>query len=175
MQAKSKSALDQIAVLEQQMQQNQLQTAQSKVDAEGRVRQAESDVAAAESDLAQQQASYQIAAFDRDAYTKLAQTGAASERQAKQAIATAEQQAAAVAATNRRVEAASGALTTAQANLDNPGIREDQVAMVRRQIIEQQSEVAGAQASIEQARGQLLEPRQTGRTWWFGLPLAASW
>ena len=157
MQAKSESALDQIAVLEQQMQQNQLQTAQSKVDAEGRVRQAESDVAAAESDLAQQQASYKIAAFDRDAYTKLAQTGAASERQAKQAIATADQQAAAVAAANRRVEAARGALTTAQANLDNPGIREDQVAMVRRQIIEQQSEVASAQASIEQARGQLLE------------------
>jgi HlyD family secretion protein len=36
--ASSKSARDQIAVLDQQMQQNQLQTAQSKVDAEGRVR-----------------------------------------------------------------------------------------------------------------------------------------
>ncbi len=41
MEAKGKAALDQIAVLEQQMQQNQLQTSQSKVDAEGRVRQAE--------------------------------------------------------------------------------------------------------------------------------------
>ena len=75
MEGKSKSALDQIAVLEQQMQQNQLQTAQSKIDAEGRVRQAEAEVAAAEADLAQQQASYQIAAFDRDAYTKLAADG----------------------------------------------------------------------------------------------------
>jgi HlyD family secretion protein len=147
MEGKSKSALDQIAVLQQQMQQNQLQTAQSKVDAEGRVRQAEAEVAAAEADLAQQQASYQIAAFDRDAYTKLAETGAASERQAKQAIATAGAQAAVVTATSRRVEAARGALTTAKANLDNPGIREDQVAMVRRQIIEQQSEFASAQAS----------------------------
>ena len=141
MEGKSKSALDQIAVLQKQMQQNELQTAQSKIDAEGRVRQAEAEVAAAEADLAQQQASYQIAAFDRDAYTKLAGTGAASERQAKQAIATADAQAAVVSATGRRVEAARGALTTAQANLENPGIREDQVAMTRRQIIGQQSEV----------------------------------
>ena len=74
MEAKGKAALDQIAVLEQQKQQNQLQTSQSKVDAEGRVRQAEGDLEAAEADLAQQQAAYQIAAFDRDAYTKLAET-----------------------------------------------------------------------------------------------------
>jgi HlyD family secretion protein len=139
------------------MQQNQLQTAQSKIDAEGRVRQAEAEVAAAEADLAQQQAAYQIAAFDRDAYTKLAQTGASSERQAQQAISTAGAQAAVVSATSRRVEAARGALTTAQANLDNPGIRAEQVSMTRRQIIEQQSEFASARASIEQARGQLLE------------------
>jgi hypothetical protein len=66
-------------------------------------------VAAAEADLAQQQASYQIAEFDRDAYTKLAGTGAASERQAKQAIASAGAQAAVVSATSRRVESARGA------------------------------------------------------------------
>ena len=157
MEAKGKAALDQIAVLEQQKRQNQLQTSQSKVDAEGRVRQAEGDLEAAEADLAQQQAAYQIAAFDRDAYTKLAETGAASERQAKQVTATAGQQAAAVNAANRRVEAARGTLTTAKANLDNPGIREEQVAMVRKQIIQQRSEVASANANTEQARGQLLE------------------
>ena len=163
MEAKGKSARDQIAVSEQQMQQNQFQTAQSKVDAEGRVRQAEAEVAAAEADLAQQQASYQIAAFDRDAYTKLAQTGAASERQATQAIATAGQQAAAVAATNRRVEAARGALTTAQANLENPNIREAQVAMVRKQIVQQRSDVVSADAITEQARGQLREAHANRR------------
>jgi HlyD family secretion protein len=157
MEARSKSARDQIGVLDQQLEQNQLQTAQSKVDAAGRVRQAEGELAAAEADLAQQQASYQIAAFDKDAYTKLAQTGAASERQAKQATSTAGQQAAAVAATSRRVEAARGALTTAQANLENPNIREAQVAMVRKQIVQQRSEVASAEALTEQSRGQLRE------------------
>lgn len=157
--ARSKSARDQIAVLEQQLEQNQIQTAQSKQDAEGRVRQAEADLAAAESDLAQQQAAYQIAAFDKDAYTRLAQTGAASDRQAKQAVSTAGQLEAAVAAANRRVQAARGALTTAQANLDNPNIREAQVVMVRRQIAQQQSEVASAEASVQQARAQLLQAK----------------
>jgi HlyD family secretion protein len=155
--AKSKAARDQIAVLEQQLQQNQLQTAQSKVDAGGRVRQAEAELAAAEAAVAQQEASFQIASFDRDAYTRLAQTGAASERQAKQAIATAEQQAAAVAAAKRRVESARGALTMAKANLDNPGIRQAQVDIVRKQIAQQRAEIASADATTEQARGQLRE------------------
>jgi HlyD family secretion protein len=157
---KSKSARDQIAVLQEQLQQNQLQTAQSKVDAAGRVRQAEEDLAAAESDLAQQKAAYDIASFDKDAYTRLAATGAASERQAKQATSTAGQLAAAVAAATRRVEAARGALTTAKANLDNPGIREAQVSMVRRMILQQQSEVATAEASEQQAQGQLREAQE---------------
>jgi HlyD family secretion protein len=155
--ARSKAARDQIAVLEQQLQQNQLQTAQSKVDADGRVRQSEGELAAAEATLAQQEASYQIASFDQDAYSKLAQTGAASERQAKQAASTAGQQAAAVSAAKRRVESARGALTTAKANLENPNIREAQVSIVRKQIAQQQTEVASADANTEQARGQLRE------------------
>lgn len=155
--ARSKAARDQIAVLEQQLQQNQLQTAQAGMDAQGRVRQAEAELAAAEAAVAQQEASLQIASFDRDAYTRLAQTGAASERQAKQAISVAEQQAAAVAAAKRRVESARGALTMAKANLENPKIREAQVDIVRKQIAQQHAEVASADATTEQARGQLRE------------------
>ncbi len=155
--ARAKSAHDQIAVLEEQLQQNQLLTEQAKVDAQGRVRQAEADLAAAEADLAQQEASYQLALFDKEAYTRLAKTGAVSERQGKQAVATADQQGAAVAAAKRRVEAARGALTTAEANLSNAGIRGAQTAAVRKQITQQRAEVASALASLEQARGQLAE------------------
>ena len=68
------------------------------MDEEGRVSQAQSDLAAAEADLAQREASYQIASFDKDAYTRLAQTGAVSERRGKQAVAAAGQEAAAVEA-----------------------------------------------------------------------------
>ena len=156
-QAKAKGAQDQIAVLQEQLQQNQLQVGQSKLDTEGRVRQAEADLASAQAELAQQEAAYQIAAFDKDAYTRLAKSGAVSERQGLQASTTADQQAAAVAASKRRVEAAQAALTTAQGNLANPSIRESQVALVRRQISQQGAEVASATAQTAQASAQLAE------------------
>jgi HlyD family secretion protein len=154
-QATAKSAQDQIAVLAQQVQQNQLLAGQAKLDADGRVRQAEADVAAAQSELAQQEATYSLALFDKDAYTKLAASGAVSERQGKQAVATADQDAAAVAAAQRRLDAAQGALTTAQANLANEGIRQSQVLGVQKQIAQQQSQIAAANASAQQARAQL--------------------
>jgi HlyD family secretion protein len=158
--ARAKSAGDQIAVYEQQLQQDELSTEQSKVDAAGRVRQAESDVAAAEADLAQQEAALRMAQFDDEAYKKLAKTGAASERQATQASSTAAQQVAAVAASRRRLEAAHGALTTAQANLSNPGIRGFQSAAVRSQINQQRAEIANATAATQQAQAQLREAQE---------------
>jgi len=155
--AKGDAARQQIAVLQQQLDQGQLQVGQSKFDTEGRVKQAEADLAAAQSELVQQQAAYQIAAFDKDAYTRLAKTGAVSERQGLQAAATADQQKAAVDAAQRRVDAAQDALTTAQGIRSNPGIRESQVALVKRQIAEQQAEVASATAQTQQVRAQLAE------------------
>jgi len=106
--ARTKSAKDQIAVLQAQQQQS-------------------------EAELSQQEASHKIAVFDRDAYTRLAQTGAVSERQGKQAEATAEQQGAAVAAAKRRV-------TT-----------------VQMQLAQQQAEIASANANTQMARAQLAE------------------
>jgi len=156
-QAKGDAARDQIAVLQQQLLQSQLQVGQSRLDTEGHVKQAEADLAAAQSDLAQQQAAYQIAAFDKDAYTRLAKSGAVSERQGLQAATTADQQAASVAAAKRRVEAAQAELTTAQGMLSNPGIHESQVALVRRQIAEQQAEAASAAAQTQQATADLAE------------------
>lgn len=155
--AKARSASDQIAVLQEQMRQNQLQTDQSKVDAGGRVLQAEADLAAAQADLAQQQAAYQIASFNKDAYAKLAKTGAVSEQQGLQYAATADQQAAAVTSAQRKVDAAQGSLTTAKANLENPSIRKSQVDLVGRQITQQSAEVANARASTDQARAELAE------------------
>jgi len=155
--AKGKAAQEQIAVLQEQFEQSRLGLGQSKLDTEGRVRQAEADLATAQSELAQQEAAYQIAAFDKDAYTRLAKSGAVSERQGLQASTTADQQAAVVTASKRRVEAAQAALTTAQASLANPSVRESQVALVRRQIAQQGAEVASAAAQTQQARAQLAE------------------
>ncbi len=156
-QARDTSARSQIAVLEQQLTQARLESEQSTGDAAGRVRQADADLAAAQADLAQQQASYQIAVFDKEAYTKLAQTGAVSERQGKLSVSTADQQAAAIMAAKRRVDAAQGSLTTAKATLANHGIREAQASGVQRQIIQQQAEIANAAANIQEAKFQLEE------------------
>jgi membrane fusion protein YbhG len=157
--ASAKAAREQISVLEQQVRQSQLEQEQSTVDAEGRVRQAEANVAAAEADLAQQEAAYQIAEFDKEAYERLAMTGAVSERQGKQAVSTASQQAAAVAAAKRRLEAERGALKVAKATLANPGIREVGTTGVRKQIAQQQAEVASQMAKADQARAQLDEAK----------------
>jgi len=161
--ARAKSANDQIAVYQQQLQQNDLQTEQAKVDSGGRVRQAEADLAAAQSDLAQQVAALRLAQFDNDAYQKLVKTGAASERQGKQAAATADQQTASVTAARRRVEAAQAGVTTARANLSNPGIREFQAATVRKQIDQQHAEIASATAASRQAGFQLAEAEENRR------------
>jgi HlyD family secretion protein len=149
--AKAQSARDQIAVLQEQLRQGQLQTEQARVDAEGRVRQAQAELSAAEADLAQQEAAYKLALFDQEAYGRLARTGAVAERQGNEAASKAAQQAAVVAAACRRVEAARGALTTARANLANPGIRGAEAAAVRKQITRQEAEIASANASTEKA------------------------
>jgi len=156
-QAKMQGARDQIAVLQEQLNQNQLQAGQSTMDANGRVRQAQADLAAAEADLTQQQAALRLAEFNRDAYQRLAKTGAASQLQGLQAEVQADQQAAAVAAAQRRVESVRGALTTAQANLDNPKIRGAQISSTEAQIEQQQSTIAAAKAETSQAQAQLTE------------------
>src|SRR4030095_10053921 len=161
--AKAQSARDQIAVLTQQLRESQLQMEQAKVDAEGRVQQARKDMAAAMADLADQEAAYQIALFDRDAYTRLARTGAVSERQGIEATSKASQQAAAVAAAKRRYEAACGALETAKANLVNPLIRGAAAEAVRKQMTQQEAEIAAANASAQQAPAQLRAAKEDRR------------
>src|ERR1700688_6718 len=156
-QAKMQVAHDQIAVLQDQLRQNQLQTGQSTMDAEGRVRQAQADLTAAQADLVEQQAALRLAEFNRDAYSRLAKTGAASELQGLQAEVQADQQAAVVAASQRKVESARGALTTAQANLDNPKIRSAQVLGTQAQIAQQQSTIAAAKAETAQAQATLAQ------------------
>ena len=155
--AKAEAARSQVAVLQEQLRQSELLTEQARTDAQGRVRQAESEVVVAEAELARQEAAYRIAAFDRDAYTRLAATGAVAERKGVEAASTAEQQTAAVAAARRRVESARGALLVAKASLTNPGIRASQAGANRKQIAQQQKEVASANSKIEQARAQLSE------------------
>lgn len=108
--AKTRSAREQISVLEEQARQE-------------------------EANVAQQEAAHDIAQFDKEAYTRLAQSGAVSERQGKQAASTADQLAAAVVGAKRRVAGA------------------------QMQISQQRADIASAMASIGQAQAKLSEAR----------------
>ena len=152
-----RAAEQQIAIFQEQLQQTELQTDQSRVDAEGRVRQAEADLAGAEAQLVQQEASLRIAAWDRDAYVKLAKAGAVPERQGKLVQATADTQEAVVAAARKRVESARGSLSVAKANLTNPQIRGSQSMGIRKQMLLQQTQIASAAADVVRVRAQLAE------------------
>ena len=153
-------AQQQIAILQEQLRENDLQLEQSKVDADGRVHQAESDLAAAQAQLAQQQGQMKIASFDRDAYTKLAKDGAVTQRQGEEATSTALAQEAAVAAAQQKVDSAKGALAVAKAALANPGIREAASAAIRRQISQQQSQIATERDDAQRIREQLNEAKE---------------
>ena len=155
--ARLRASQQQIAILNDQLRQNAVEGAQSRQDAQGRVSQAQAEVATAQAELAQQEASLKLALFDRDAYTRLARTGAVSERQGKQAETTAETQQALVLAAKRRVEAARAAVTAASATLKNPEIRGIQASGVRQQIVQQEAEIASAAADEQRARAQLTE------------------
>jgi HlyD family secretion protein len=172
--ARVRSARQQIGVLEAQLVEAALQKGQAHVDADGRVHQAEAEVSASEADLGQQEASLKLAVFDRDAYTRLAQNGSVAERQAKQAVSTAESQAAAVAAARRRVESARGSLAVARANLANPEIRGSQEAGVRKQIDQQQAEIASSAADAARARAQLTEAQANRRDLTVTAPFAGT-
>ena len=156
-QAQQRSAEAQIAVLEDQLKQTELQTGQASLDAEGRVRQAEEMLSTAEAQLAQQQASLKLALYDRDAYTRLAKDGAVTERQGKQAETTAESQEALVAAARKQVDSARAAVNIARASLTNPQIHSAQQAAIHKQIAQQQSTIASAAADTARSRAQLLE------------------
>jgi HlyD family secretion protein len=161
--AQADSAQQQIAVLNDQLKQTELQTSQATTDAEGRVRQAEAELSHAEADLAQQEASLKLALYDRDAYTRLAKDGAVSERQGKSAQTTAETQGALVAAARRQVESAQAAVNVAKANLDNPAIRSAQQAQIRKQIAQQQATIASSRADANRALAQLREAQENIR------------
>jgi len=156
-QVNSQTARDQIGVLQEQLRQNQLQSTQSTTDAAGRVQQAQADLTVAEANLTQQQAALRLAEFNRDAYTRLAKTGAVSQQQGLQAQVQADQQAAQVASAQRQVEASRGSLKMAQANLENPRIRDSQIAGTQRQITEQESQIASTKAQTAQAEAQLAQ------------------
>lgn len=148
-----------IAVLAEQLRQSHITIGQARTESEGRVAEAEANLASAEAQLSQAEASFKIADFDREAYTKLASKGDVSERQGRQAVSAAEAQAAVVAASRKRVEAAKGTLNAIRAQLENPQLRKLQAAGIEQQMAQARLDVAAAEAEVARTRAQLQEAR----------------
>ena len=161
--AQVRFAREQVSILNEQLRESGLQVDQARQQSSGEVRQAEAELSAAEANLAQQEAAYKLALFDKEAYTKLAKSGAVSERQGRQAETSAETQAAVVASARRRVEAARAAVSSAKSSLVTPEIRSVQGSMVRQQIAQQQTQIANAEAQLAQARARLEEAQANRR------------
>jgi HlyD family secretion protein len=155
--AKLMQAQQQIAVLQAEHQESHLSVNQAKIDAQGRVSQAESLVAAAEANLAQAKAIYQQALYDEEKFTALVASGDMPAREGKQAKTATETQKAVVDAATKQVEAARGALLAVKANLDNPAIRSAQVLAIEQQIRQAQSNIHAAEAEVARAKAQLQE------------------
>jgi HlyD family secretion protein len=157
--ARVRLAQHQIAVLNEALRQNEIGVDQSRSDAEGRVSEAQARLAAAEAQLAQAEATHTQTKWDRDAAARLYKRELVAEQDTVRTKAAEEAQAAVVAASRRQVEAARGAVVTAQAMLANPAIRTSQVAAVRGQLLQAQADIAAAQAEAERARASLEEAR----------------
>ncbi|HEX8999359.1 MAG TPA: HlyD family efflux transporter periplasmic adaptor subunit [Blastocatellia bacterium] len=155
--ARLQSARQQVAVLQAQLEQSRLGVSQARVDAEGRVSQAQAHVASAEASLAQAEVSYKQARVDAERYSTLADQGDVPARDGEQARTTAEAHKAVVDAARKQVEAARGALVTAKANLDNPAIRAAQSLSVEQQIRQAQADIQSAEAQLARSRAQLQE------------------
>lgn len=156
-QSRMQRAQQQIAIFNEQIKGSQLGEQQSKVDAEGRVRQAEAQVASAEAALAQAEASFKFAKWDEEKYAELRETGDVPERQMQQAKTTVAAQSEVVRAAKKQVDAARGGLNAAQATLKNPVIRASQTSTIRQQILQTNSDIAGAQSDVARAKAQLEE------------------
>lgn len=155
--AKLERTRQQIAILQQTLNQSKVSFDQAKMDAEGRVHQAEAQLASAIAQLAQVRASYEQARYDASKFTLLAEQGVESERTAHQYRTTAEAQEAVVEATKKQVEAYQGALDTARANLSNPTIRNLQSTLIIQQIQQAQTDIEVAQEEKSRAEAQLKE------------------
>lgn len=165
-QARAVQSQTTLAVLASQMHETALGGAQATADTAGRVAQARSALAAASAQTTQAaaavreaQANVALADADRARYARLSQSGDVSLQRAQQAetayrtaVAVLDQQRAALAAAQRDVTAAAGALALAQSTAYNAPIRGAQLATLQRQVQQTRAQIAAANADVSQAR-----------------------
>jgi HlyD family secretion protein len=154
-----------VGVLESQLNEAGITVTQASSDASGRIAQARGTLAGARAaaaqqraELAQAQASLRLAKIDRERFAQLVAGGDVSREQYDQADTTyrttldaVRAHQAALNASERQIESASGALAVAQTTGLNPSIRQAQAITVQRQIVQANAQIAAADAQVQSA------------------------
>lgn len=150
-QSQAQTALWQIDVVNSQLQGSQLGVRQSQQVEQGQIYQAQSNLATAEAQLQQGLAQLKLAAVDRDRTAQLVAAGAVSREQFDQAQTAYESAQATVAANQKQVESARGALTLAQSYQYTPAIQTAQQAALLGQQQQAYAQLKTAQANVDNA------------------------
>ncbi|SRR5579883_1514427 len=150
-QQQAQQAEQQVAVIESQIRESQLNVLQSQQDSQGRVYQASSNVASLEAQLKQAKSQLNLAKVNRDRYAKLVDEGAVTKEQYDQQETTYESALATVESAQKQIDAAVGALALAQSYNINPGIRNAQLSALLRQRQSALAQLKAAQADIKNA------------------------
>jgi HlyD family secretion protein len=150
-QALEQQALLQINVIGSQLRAAQLNVNQAQQDMQGRIFQAQANVAAAQAQLQQAQAQLKLARQNRDRYAQLVRDGAVSQQQFDQAQTTYETALGTVAANQKQVNAAKGALTLAQSSRYNPTIQNEQMVALLGQQKQANAQLKAAQSNVRNA------------------------
>jgi HlyD family secretion protein len=165
-QQKESQARLQLAVIDSQIKEAQLNLSQSKDDALGKINQAQAAVASAQAQLAQAKAQQQeaeaelkLAQTDRNRYLPLLKEGVIPQQQFDQtqtrlesAQASLKARRAAVAAAQKQVNVAEGALIQAQTSKLNPDINTARIEGWQKQLAQAKSQLAAAQADVKNAK-----------------------
>lgn len=150
-QQQAQQAKFQMAAVESQMRESQLNILQAQQDSRGRVYQASSNVASLEAQLKQAKAQLDLARVTRDRYAQLLQEGAVTQEQSDEKETSYRNAAATVESAQKQIDAAVGGLALAQSYNINPSIRDAQLGALLRQRQSAEAQLKAAEADIENA------------------------
>lgn len=142
----------QIANVESQMRESQLNILQAQQDSQGRAYQAASNVATQEAQLKQAKAQLDLARVTRDRYAQLVKEGAVTQQQFDQQETSYRNAVATVESAQKQIDAAIGGLALARSYSINPSIRDAQLGSLLRQRQSAQSQLKAAEADVKNAQ-----------------------
>jgi HlyD family secretion protein len=145
----------QLATYAEKIRQAQLYLERAQTDAPAQVKQAEANLETSKAELARAEAELELSRVDAERYRPLIKNGAVSAQVIDQYTTKLKVSQASVDASRKQVAAAQAALDGAQAQLNNPPIREADRVTLERQVDELKQQIAAAKADVEADEGEL--------------------